>query len=243
MCVANEVRDFFGGCRSEPQQFQRSKNCTLHINSNGCNEQGRASKEALLQTLWKFLVCFFVLFSFFVFVFLRGRRRQNIWAYVILCVAGVARIYVKCCVLVGVAGVAKICVKKISVGARACQVWQEQCLCGRSGDKARCLCECTCGRCGDNNMNVCKYANWGRRVEGPPQPPKTQPPWHVFALEWGDFGPPLQPASFLCLGNTVQKMRLCCVCLRDKVSRPGETPRVWAVPMQGEQAPVLHNGP
>ena len=37
----------------------------------------------------------------------------------ILCVAGVARIYVKCCVLVGVAGVAKICVKKISVGARA----------------------------------------------------------------------------------------------------------------------------
>ena len=46
----------------------------------------------------------------------------------ILCVAGVARIYVKCCVLVGVAGVAKICVKKISVGARAWQVWQEQCL-------------------------------------------------------------------------------------------------------------------
>lgn len=81
----------------------------------------------------------------------------------ILCVAGVARIYVKCCVLVGVAGVAKICVKKISVGARArvraCQVWQEQCLCGRSGDKAWCLCECTCGRCGDNNMSVCKYAN------------------------------------------------------------------------------------
>ena len=37
----------------------------------------------------------------------------------ILCVAGVARIYVKCCVLVGVAGVAKICVKKISDGACA----------------------------------------------------------------------------------------------------------------------------
>ena len=77
----------------------------------------------------------------------------------ILCVAGVARIYVKCCVLVGVAGVAKIYVKKNSVGARAWQVWQEQCLCGRSGDKAWCLCECTCGRCSDNNMSVCKYAN------------------------------------------------------------------------------------
>ena len=101
---------FFGGCRSEPQQFQRSKNWTVHINSNGCNEQGRASKEALLRTLWKLLFCFFVLFSFFVSVVLRGRRRQNIWAYVILCVAGVARIYVKCCVLVGVAGVDKICV-------------------------------------------------------------------------------------------------------------------------------------
>lgn len=60
----------------------------------------------------------------------------------ILCVAGVARIYVKCCVLVGVAGVAKICVKKNSVGARAWQVWKEQ-----------------CGRCSDNNMSVCKYAN------------------------------------------------------------------------------------
>ena len=228
---------FFGGCRSEPQQFQRSKNWTVHINSNGCNEQGRASKEALLRTLWKLLFCFFVLFSFFVSVVLRGRRRQNIWAYVILCVAGVARIYVKCCVLVGVAGVAKICVKKISVGARAWQVWQEQCLCGRSGDKAWCLCECTCGRCSDNNMSVCKYANWGRRVEGPPQPPKTQPPWHVFALELEDFGPPLQPASFL------SRKHVLCV-LRDKVSQwPGETPRAWAVPMQSEQAPVLHNGP
>jgi len=202
---------FFGGCRSEPQQFQRSKNWTVHINSNGCNEQGRASKEALLRTLWKLLFCFFVLFSFFVSVVLRGRRRQNIWAYVILCVAGVARIYVKCCVLVGVAGVAKICVKKISVGARAWQVWQEQCLCGRSGDKAWCLCECTCGRCSDNNMSVCKYANWGRRVEGPPQPPKTQPPWHVFALELEDFGPPLQPASFLSRKHCAKKMRLCCV--------------------------------
>ena len=60
---------FFGGCRSEPQQFQRSKNWTVHINSNGCNEQGRASKEALLRTLWKLLFCFFVLFSNFVSVF------------------------------------------------------------------------------------------------------------------------------------------------------------------------------
>ena len=32
-----------------------------------------------------------------------------------------------------------------------------------------------------------------------------------FALELEDFGPPLQPAYFLCLGNTVQKMGLCCV--------------------------------
>ena len=104
-----------------------------------------------------------VLFFCFVFVFrVCGSPWQappKYMSYVILCVAGVARIYVKCCVLVGVAGVAKICVKKITVGARAWQVWQEQCLCGRSGDKAWCLCECTCGRCSDNNMSVCKYAN------------------------------------------------------------------------------------
>ena len=51
----------------------------------------------------------------------------------ILCVAGVARIYVKCCVLVGVAGVAKICVKKlVLVRAR--------------------------GRCGKNNVCVAGLA-------------------------------------------------------------------------------------
>ena len=77
---------FFGGCRSEPQQFQRSTNWTVHINSNGCNEQGRASKEALLRTLWKLLFCFFVLFSFFVSVVLRGRRRQNIYEHMWFCV-------------------------------------------------------------------------------------------------------------------------------------------------------------
>ena len=32
-----------------------------------------------------------------------------------------------------------------------------------------------------------------------------------FRTRVGGFGPPPQPASFLCLGNTVQKMRLCCV--------------------------------
>ena len=85
MCVAHEVLDFFGGCSSEPQQFQRSKNWTVHINSNGCNEQGRASKEALLRTLWNF--CVFFLFCFrFSCLFLRGRRCQNIWACVVLCV-------------------------------------------------------------------------------------------------------------------------------------------------------------
>ena len=63
-------------------------------------------------------------------------------------------------------------------------------------------------------------------MEGPPQPPKTQPPWHVFALELEDFGPPPQPASFLCLGNAVQKNAFVLCVLRDKVSRPGETPRV-----------------
>ena len=73
-------------------------------------------------------------------------------------------------------------------------------------------------------------------MEGPPQPPKTQPPWHAFALELEDCGPPPQPASFLCLGNTVQKMRLCCVFCVIRYPDP-------AVPMQGEQAPVLHNGP
>ena len=69
---------FFGGCRSEPQQFQRSKNWTVHINSNGCNEQGRASKEALLRTLWKLLFCF--LFCF---------RISCLW----FSVAGAAKIY------------------------------------------------------------------------------------------------------------------------------------------------------
>ena len=48
-------------------------------------------------------------------------------------------------------------------------------------------------------------------MKGPPQPPKTQPPWHVFALELEDFGPPLQPASFLSRKHCAKKMRLCCV--------------------------------
>ena len=46
-------------------------------------------------------------------------------------------------------------------------------------------------------------------MEGPPQPPKTQPPWHVFALELEDFGPPLQPASFLSPKHCAKK----CVCV------------------------------
>ena len=55
-------------------------------------------------------------------------------------------------------------------------------------------------------------------MEGPPQPPETQPPWHVFALELEDFGP--QPASFLSRKHCAKNAFVLCV-LRDKVSRPG----------------------
>ena len=56
-------------------------------------------------------------------------------------------------------------------------------------------------------------------MEGPSQPPKTQPPWHVFALELEDFGPPLQPASFLSQKHCAKKNAFVLCVLRDKVSQ------------------------
>ena len=153
-CVLQTKFVFFGGCRSEPQQFQRSKTEPCISIAMGAMSKEGPPKKRCSELCGS--VCFV-----FVFRVCVSAGAAKIYEHVILCVAGVARIYVKCCVLVGVASVAKICVKNMSVGPRAWQVWQEQCLCGRSGDKAWRLCECTCGRCGDNNMSVCKckYAN------------------------------------------------------------------------------------
>ena len=81
----------------------------------------------------------------------------------ILCVAGVARIYVKCCVLVGVAGVAKMCKENQCWRARARARCGKNnvCVAGlaiRHGVSVSVLVAGAVITC-DNNMSVCKYAN------------------------------------------------------------------------------------